>query len=166
MAWMKRVDYEILSELARNAKISDRQLAKKIGVSQPTVTRRRARLEKEVIDSYTLIPKWGKIGYTLFAITLVKVRSTEAEKWMAIRKRGSEWLMKHPNVIMSSSCSGNEIDTFLISIHKSFGDYDDLLLEMRKDMGDVIAGVQTLLVNLSGKGVMKPLDLKYLADAK
>lgn len=166
MAWMRRVDYDILSELAKNAKISDRQLAKKIGVSQPTVTRRRARLEREVIGSYTLVPRWGKIGYTLFAITLVKVRNTETEKWTTIRKRISEWLMKHPNIIMSSNCSGNEINSFMISIHKSFGDYDDLLLEMRTELGDVIDGVQTLLVNLAGKGVLKPLDLKYLADAK
>jgi DNA-binding Lrp family transcriptional regulator len=166
MAWMKRVDYDILSELARNAKISDRALAKKIGVSQPTVTRRRARLEREVIDSYTVIPKWGAVGYTLFAITLIKVRNTESEKWMAIKTRSSEWLRKHPNIIMSSNCSGNEINSFMISIHKNFGDYDDLLLEMRTELGDVIDGVQTLLVNLAGKGVLKPLDLKYLADAK
>jgi DNA-binding Lrp family transcriptional regulator len=50
MSTLKDVDLKILSELMKNSKASDRQLAKKIGVSQPTVTRRRARLERELID--------------------------------------------------------------------------------------------------------------------
>ena len=47
----------------KNSKLSDRKLSKKIGVSQPTVTRRRARLEKEILDGYTAIPKWTELGY-------------------------------------------------------------------------------------------------------
>ena len=37
---LKSIDYKILFALMKNSKISDRQLAKEIGVSQPTVTRR------------------------------------------------------------------------------------------------------------------------------
>ncbi len=55
---LKDIDYKILYELMKNSKVSDRQLAKKIGVSQPTIIRRRSRLEKEVINGYTAIPKW------------------------------------------------------------------------------------------------------------
>lgn len=43
---MKKVELKVLSELMKNSKISDRELAKTIGVSQPTVTRARTRLEK------------------------------------------------------------------------------------------------------------------------
>ena len=71
MEKLKSIDYTILFALMKNSKISDRQLAKTIGVSQPTVTRRRARLEKEAIDGYTAIPKWAKIGYEILAITFV-----------------------------------------------------------------------------------------------
>jgi DNA-binding Lrp family transcriptional regulator len=56
----------------KNAKVSDRQLAKSIEVSQPTIMRRRAKLEKYVIEGYTAIPNWGKIGYEILAITLIK----------------------------------------------------------------------------------------------
>ena len=62
MTDLKGIDFKILSELLKNSKMSDRKLAKKIGVSQPTVTRRRAKLEKDVIDCYTLIPEWEKLG--------------------------------------------------------------------------------------------------------
>jgi len=45
MTKLKVIDYKILFELTKNSKISDRKLAKKVGVSQPTITRRRAKLE-------------------------------------------------------------------------------------------------------------------------
>ncbi|MCW3982010.1 MAG: Lrp/AsnC family transcriptional regulator, partial [Candidatus Bathyarchaeota archaeon] len=60
---MKKIDSRILAELMRNSKVSDRQLAKRVGVSQPTITRRRARLEKGIINGYTTIPHWANLGY-------------------------------------------------------------------------------------------------------
>ena len=46
MKELKPIDYKLLFELMKNSHRSDRQLAKALGVSQPTVTRRRAMLEK------------------------------------------------------------------------------------------------------------------------
>ena len=74
MTKIKDIDLKILSGLMKNSKISDRKLADSIGVSQPTVTRRRARLEKEAFDGYTVIPKWGKLGYEILALTFVKTK--------------------------------------------------------------------------------------------
>jgi DNA-binding Lrp family transcriptional regulator len=65
MKELKPLDYKLLSELIKNSRRSDRELAKAIGVSQPTITRRRALIEKELIDGYTAIPKWEKLGYEL-----------------------------------------------------------------------------------------------------
>ena len=39
--------FQLLRELLKNSKRSDRDLAKSLGVSQPTLTRMRKRLEKE-----------------------------------------------------------------------------------------------------------------------
>lgn len=58
MTKLRDIDFKVLSELMKNAKMSDRQLAKKIGSSQPTITRRRMFLEREAIDGYTAIPQW------------------------------------------------------------------------------------------------------------
>ena len=41
---LKPIDYELVSELIKNSRLSDRQVAKKMNVSQPTVTRRRGEL--------------------------------------------------------------------------------------------------------------------------
>ena len=166
MATLKGMDFKILAELMKNSKISDRNLAKKIGVSQPTITRRRARLEKDVIDGYTMIPKWEKIGYKLLAIILVKSKrlySTE-EKYNVIRKRGFEWLRKHPNVIMGGACEGLGVNSFIMSVHKNYGEYDEFMQKSRLEMGDLVDDVKTLLINLSAKERLKPLHLKYLAE--
>ena len=167
MTALKAMDFKILAELMKNSKISDRKLAKKIGVSQPTVTRRRARLEKDMIDGYTTIPKWEKIGYKLLAIILIKTKpiySTE-EKYNAIRKRGVEWLMKQPNIIMGGACEGLGVNSFIMSVHKTYGEYDNFIRKVRLEMGDLIDDVKTLLINLSAKERLKPLHLKYLAEA-
>jgi DNA-binding Lrp family transcriptional regulator len=44
---MKEVVLKLLAELLNDSRKSDRELAKAIGVSQPTVTRTRLKLEKE-----------------------------------------------------------------------------------------------------------------------
>lgn len=167
MKTLKDLDFKILSELLKNSKVSDRKLAKKLGVSQPTITRRRARLEKDVIDGYTTIPKWEKIGYKLLAIILVKSKlifSTK-EKYMAVRKRGIEWLMKQPNIIMGGACEGLSVNSFIISIHKNYGEYDEFIHEVRLQMGDLVDDMKTIMINLSTKERLKPLHLKYLAEA-
>lgn len=61
MKKMKEVDFKILAGLMKNSKISDRKLADSIGVSQPTITRRRAFLEQKRSLDYTAIPDFAKI---------------------------------------------------------------------------------------------------------
>jgi len=165
---LKSIDYEILWELMRNSRRSDRQLAKILHVSQPTVTRRRTILERELIDGYTTIPKWEKIGYEVLAITLVKIRSEIASKkeYENTRKKGSEWLMDQPKIIMAGACRGPGVDSFMISIHKDYKDYDDFMREYRLELGSFISDVQSILVNLAGTELLKPLNLKYLTKAK
>ncbi|MCW3980678.1 MAG: Lrp/AsnC family transcriptional regulator [Candidatus Bathyarchaeota archaeon] len=162
---LKDIDYKILFALMENSKTSDRQLAKKIGVSQPTVTRRRARLEKEVIDGYTTIPKWKKLGYEILAVTLVKASlqlgSTETMK-NAIEK-SMKWLNKQPNVIFGAECRGIGITGIMFSVHKNYSSLDKFLSSHRQQLGKLLEDVQTIIVNLTGENVYRPLHLKYLA---
>jgi DNA-binding Lrp family transcriptional regulator len=168
MLKLKQLDYELLFELMKNARRSDRELAKALGTSQPTVTRKRNNLERELIEGYTAIPKWEKLGYELFVITLVKIKPIIAvkEKYAATRKKGIDWLMSNPNVIMASACRGIGVDSFMISLHKSYADYDEFMRNYRLELGEFIDDVQSILVNLCGKELVKPLNFKYLAEAK
>jgi DNA-binding Lrp family transcriptional regulator len=166
MRKLNPVDYKLLFELMKNARRSDRELAKILGVSQPTVSRRRGFLERELIDDYTAIPKWEKLGYEIFAITLVKTKPvfSTKEKYLTVRKRGMTWLMKQPNIIMGGAIEGIGMNSFIFSIHKNYSDYDEFLHDVRLEMGDLIDEVQTLLVNLGARERVKPLNFKYLAE--
>jgi len=168
MKKLKPMDYEILYELMKNARRSDRQLAKILHTSQPTVTRKRTFLEKELIDGYTTIPRWEDLGYEIFAITLVKSKSVlgSKEKYETVRKTGMDWLMKQPNIIMGGGCRGSGVNSFMISLHKNYSDYDEFMHNYRLELGDTSDDVQTVLINLNGRELLKPLHLKYLAEAK
>jgi len=151
----------------RNSKLSDRQLAKKLGVSQPTITRRRKMLENELIENYTLVPKWSKLGYEILAINFVKIKQTVAteEKYQAVRERGLKWLMKQPNIIMTAASRGMGMDAFNISLHKTYSEYDQWFRSFRGEWGELVDDIQSVLVNLRGDEVIKPLNFKYLSEA-
>ncbi len=166
MASLKPSDYRLLFELMSDSKRSDRQLAKVLGLSQPTVTRKRAILEKEFIDGYTAIPKWDKLGFEIFVITLIKIKSAIAskEKYETTRRRALVWLMSQHNIIMAGACRGMGVDSFMISLHKSYPEYDEFMRNYRLEMGEFAEDIQSVLVNLRGKELLKPLHLKYLAE--
>lgn len=162
---LKDIDYMILSGLMENAKTSDRELAKKIGVSQPTVTRRRARLEGELIDGYTAIPKWEKLGYEILAITLVKtpfyLGSTETRKKTI--ETSMKWLDKQPNVIFCAVGRGLEVTGVIFSVHKNYASLDEFLSNHRQQLGNIVESAQTIIVNLAGERVYRRLHFKHLA---
>ncbi|UCG35956.1 MAG: winged helix-turn-helix transcriptional regulator [Candidatus Bathyarchaeota archaeon] len=168
MMTLKDIDLKIIFELMKNSKTSDRQLANKLGVSQPTITRRRGRLEDGAIEGYTTIPAWKEIGYEIFAITLYSINQDIGlqSKAKTSRKRAKEWLMSHPNVIMGGGGRGGAgMEGFMITIHKNYSDFESFMVRHRREVGDLVNSQQTFVVNLGGSLVLKPFHLKYLADA-
>jgi len=168
MRELNPLDYKLLFELMKNSRRSDRTLAKVLNSSQPTITRRRTKLEKDVIDGYTTIPKWEKLGYNILAITFVKTKYALGlkESYEAAHKKGIKWLMKQSCIIMSGGCRGMGMDGFLISVHKSYEDFDRFMFTHKREMGDFVEDVQTVFVNLGGGAILKPLHLKYLAEER
>ena len=163
---MKDIGLKILFELMKNAKVSDRSLAKEIGVSQPTVTRQRAKLEQDVIEGYTTIPKWGKLGYEILAFTFVKSKQMLGleETFEAARENGAKWLMEQPNILMGGGCRGLGMDGFFISLHKSYHEFNEFMFQHKRAFGHQIDNAQTILVSIKGREILKPFHLKYLAE--
>ena len=167
MSELKSLDYRLLWELVKNCRRSDRTLSKVLEISQPTVTRRRAKLEKDYIDGYTAIPKFGKIGYEILAITLIKALGIfSAKEYPDINKQGLEWLAKQPNIVMGGACEGMGMNSFIVSLHKDYSDHTEFMLKLRLEMGNFIDDVQTILVDLRNTKRLKPFHLKYLAEVK
>ncbi|MGC9346262.1 MAG: Lrp/AsnC family transcriptional regulator, partial [Candidatus Bathyarchaeales archaeon] len=60
---------DLLYEFMKNSKRSDRELAKAVGVSQPTITRMRKNLEKlGYIREYTIMPALEKLGFEIITL--------------------------------------------------------------------------------------------------
>ena len=168
MKELKPIDYKLLFELMKNSHRSDRQLAKALGVSQPTVTRRRAMLEKSYIEGYTIIPKFGKIGFEIAAFTFLKSnlkQKTGKEKEEGLKKM-REWYMNQPNVVLIQDGRGMGWDAICISLHKSFSDFAAFIRAQDSELSEWIIESQTFHADLKPGIAIKPFNLKYLAKPK
>jgi len=168
MKELKSLDLELLWELVKNSRRSDRQLAKALKSSQPTVTRRRAKLEKEFIEGYTAIPKWEKIGFEVVAFTFVKTNRnyTKRKKGEPIFSEGREWLMKQPNVIFALAGEGMEWDGLIISYHTNYSDYTEFKITLDEELSPIISESRSFIAANIDKHIIKPFHFKSLANVK
>lgn len=168
MKELKPIDYKLLFELMKDSHRSDRQLAKALGVSQPTVTRRRSMLEKNYIDGYTIIPKFGQIGFEIAAFTFLKSKlkqKTGKEKDEALKKM-KDWYMNQPNVVLVQDGRGMGWDAICISLHQSFSDFAAFIRAQDSELSEWIIESQTFHADLKPGIAIKPFHLKYLANPK
>lgn len=71
---LDETDLRLLSELQANARVSNRALSKKLGVSSVTVAKRISRLEHEgYIQKYVAVLNSDKLGYSIEAAIEVSV---------------------------------------------------------------------------------------------
>jgi DNA-binding Lrp family transcriptional regulator len=168
MKELKPIDYKILFELMKDSHRSDRQLAKSLGVSQPTVTRRRAMLEENFIEGYTVIPKFGQIGFEIAAMTFLKTKikcETGEAKAQALQKM-KEWYTKQTNVILVMEGRGMGWDAVCISLHENFENYAQFIRAHDSELSEWVVETQAFNADLKGGIVIKPFHLKYLASSK
>jgi Lrp/AsnC family transcriptional regulator for asnA, asnC and gidA len=157
--WVKERILSLLLELLKNSKRSDRELAKVLGVSQPTVSRMRSRLVKQgIIRDFTVIPDFVKMGYELMAITCTKTRMKPE-----LLERATKSTMAKPNIIFAARAEGMGKNGVMISIHKDYTDFSDFIAQHLTEWNDEIEDHDTILISLKGK-IIKPLSLKYLTE--
>jgi DNA-binding Lrp family transcriptional regulator len=165
MKELKPLDYQLLFELMKDSHRSDRQLAKALGISQPTVTRRRAMLEDNTIEGYTVIPKFGQIGFEIAAFTFLKTKLNHLkgqEKQEASNKL-KEWYAKQSNVIGVLDGQGMGWDAICISLHENFTKYAEFRRSQETELSDVITETQSFQADLKPGVTLKSFHLKYLA---
>jgi len=157
MKKLKPIDYKLLFELMKNSHRSDRQLAKALGVSQPTVTRRRTMLEENFIEGYTVIPKFGQIGFEIVAFTFLKSKlkhKTGEEKGEALKKL-KDWYMKQPNVIFVLDGRGMGWDAACVSFHESYSDFAEFMRTHDSELSDLMVESQTFHGDLNKAKMIK-----------
>jgi len=153
---------KLLRELLNNSKRSDRELAKLLRVSQPTITRARHKLEKSgMIQDYTITPDFRKMGFELLAITLIKMKSEiRSPKVFEAAKKYTE---KFPNAVFAGIGEGLGMTSVILSFHHDFTDYTRKWDQMRVDWKDYILDTESFIVSLE-TGVIKKFSTTYLKD--
>jgi len=152
----------LLLELLKDSKRSDRELAKVLDVSQPTVSRMRSRLLKEgAIKEFTVIPDFVKLGYEIMAITCVKVKE---KMIMKLEKKAEEYMKTQPSIIFAGGgAQGMGKNGVMISLHESYSDFSNFLKNHMAYWGDNIEDHFSILVSLRER-IVKPFPLKYLTE--
>jgi DNA-binding Lrp family transcriptional regulator len=152
----------LLFELIKNSKRSDRDLAKTLGISQPTVTRLRKTLEKEAIDQYTVIPNLSFLSFDIVAFTFARTKELVHPLW----DKGKKWASEQPNVVYLTTGQGMGEDALMVSVHRDYGDYVRFYQTFRRDWGAVLQEFNTFIISIRGSIQMKPFSFNYLIEAQ
>ena len=149
---------KLLMELLKDSKRSDNEIAKIMGVSQPTISRMRQRLTDEgIIQEFTVIPDFVKVGFQIMAVSSFKLKIAKDIEGL------KKLMMKRPNVIFSSIGEGMGKNGIIISFHKSYPEFSNFISNLRAEGKDIIDDLDSMLVSLENQ-IVKPLSLNYLAE--
>ena len=163
---LKEIELRLIAELMKNSRRSDRELARAIGVSQPTISRTIGRLEKEgYINEYTMIPNFSKLGFGILAITFVKrpkdVSAAELDKIMVMGQEIAE--KRGMKSILALRGIGLGYDVAVISVHEDYASYLEVVNGIREFPGSDAESIHSFLMNLKDAVQYRTLTLSHLA---
>jgi DNA-binding Lrp family transcriptional regulator len=156
----ERGDLAVLFALIKGARRSDRELARVLKISQPTITRKRAKLERNgYVKEYTVIPDLTKMGYDFIAVTFLSFAEDRPELFDKAR----EWVRNRPCIIYASNGEGMRMNSIMTSVHTNYASYSKLITELRRDWQPNLKDIQTFMISLARPDLLiKPLSFRYL----
>jgi DNA-binding Lrp family transcriptional regulator len=165
---VKDIEVRLVSELMKNSRRSDRELAKTIGVSQPTISRTIRKLERKgTIQEYTMIPDLVKLGYEILAFDFVKLNhdlsNEEIEK---AKDLIMETLKVMPlEILMLERGMGMGFDGVIISYHRDIASHF-AFNKLLKETGFLdVNNLETFRVSLKDEVHFLPLSLSLIAQS-
>jgi DNA-binding Lrp family transcriptional regulator len=164
---IREIELKVLSELMKNSRVSDRELAKRLGVSQPTVSRIRNKFEKEgVIKEYTYIPDFVKLGYNLMALTFIRrAQGVEREDRDLLLEEAKKHLGKTGfDTVMAVRGMGCGYNAVILSFHESYSAFLERLRDIKQFPGIDVEHVDSFIVDLTDKDLFRQLTFSTLAS--
>jgi len=164
---LKDLKLKVVSELMKNSRRSDREIAKELGVSQPTVSRIIASLEKEgVLKEYTVIPDFLKLGYNIVAITFGNINQ-ELHKKDEIDNARKEFVRSFDDsadeVVADVRGLGLGHDGSIVSFHRNYSEYADFKRRLLETAFVDPTSIESFLIDLNDPVHHRKLTFSYLA---
>lgn len=155
----------LLFELIKGSRRSDRELAKALGVSQPSVSRKRTQLEKDgFIKEYTILPDLDKMGYQLMVFTSLAFSQPLTTE---ILTRARQWVEKQPCIVFWADGEGSGMGSLMISVHKDYASFSRLLSQFKLYAQTDVKDIQNFYVSLARKELfVRTFSFRYLEDDK
>ena len=151
----KNLPEKLLFELVKNSKRSDRELAKILKVSQPTITRARTKLEKEkFIRQYTVFPEFTKVGFELVAFNFTTLKPSQSSDLEKMQKMRSEWAKDNPNIILEIAGEGLGANNLMISIHKNYTDFASFIAKYRTDWANYLQDLKSFIISIPNRSLI------------
>jgi DNA-binding Lrp family transcriptional regulator len=163
---LKDVEIRIIVELMKNSRRSDREIARAVGVSQPTVSRTIAKLEKEgFIKEYTMIPDFKRLGYQIMGVTFIKAPETYRKEEVAtLRKTVTEVERTNPYAsLMAVNGINGRRNRMFVTLYRDYARYSEAM-KLTKSLPYVHAqDLESFLVDLNDETNYRLLTLQQVA---
>jgi Lrp/AsnC family transcriptional regulator, leucine-responsive regulatory protein len=153
------IDRRIVGELQANARLSNSELAEKVGLSPSPCLRRVKRLEREgYIDGYRASLKRSRVGLGFSVFLAVKINGHANQEAMNFEKA----VVEMPEVVACHMISG-EADYFLEVVVPELDDYQRFLVGKLLNLSIVREVKSNIAIQTLKAGA--PLPLSHLASA-
>lgn len=151
----------------KNSRRSDRELARALRVSQPTVSRMIKRLEAEgVIKEYTMIPNFIELGYKIMALTLCSLKEVSHEEYKETIAAAEKNLRGElsQKIIMFERGLGLESTGVIVSLHENYSSYVEFIDKLKEHPFLDVSRFRSFLTSLEDKVHIRPLTFSLLAN--
>jgi len=154
---------QVLTELLKNCKTSDQEIARRLKTSRPTIFKIRERLEKEgIIKRYIPIIDFEKLNLYLQSVILYKWRDYSKTKEL---ENIVKFIKTLPEVILFIKGEGMGSKTdLIISVHEDLKDYERFIRRLKYEWKDNVENVEVFLSSVDG--ISKGYDLASPAIQK
>jgi DNA-binding Lrp family transcriptional regulator len=163
---LKDVEIKVIAELMKDSRRSDREIAKAVGSSQPTISRTIKKLEKEgYIKEYTMIPDFGRLGYQIMAFNFIgKQETIKEDERSALRKAALETEKKDPIACMTvADGTGLKKGRILTFLYEDYSSYRKGVERIRRLPHVEADDVESFIVDLSDEDNFRVLSLREVA---
>ncbi len=160
------IEIKVLAELMKNSRRSDRQIARAIGVSQPTVSRIISRLEKKgAIKEYTVIPDFRMLGYNILGMSRLNVSEASKPELNSVRTNALQMEKDNPNAFLMAlnGLAGNKNRVFMV-LYQTYSDYINVKRIVENASFVDVASVDTFLADLNDETNMRTLSMASVAN--
>ena len=158
---LKGIEIRIMAELMKNSRRSDREIAKTVGTSQPTVSRTIKKLEKEgFIREYTMVPDFSKLGFQIAGFTRFELD----EKPYPDRGKARNAIMEAYACLSGVEGIGEQANRMFVNLYESYSEYSEAMNTLRAVPIIDARNIDSFLVDLNDRKSYRYLSMSAVAN--